>query len=394
MKHPDIETILTDKYLEKINKRKALESLNKKDEEHLYMDFIKNKLKNLPKVSIIVSVKNVAHLLNNSISSIIDQTYKNIEILLIVNISSDSSLEICRKYEKKHKNIHVYEGMFKTESEIKNLGIKKASGNYITFMSGADFISLNYIEYMLYLCIKYNSEISECDLIKVSEAEAAENLFIPPIQEKEKIEVLLPWNAIENLHSSLQHTCLKTVVLWNKLFSINLFSNITFPNNKNFEDEFTTYKLFRKANKIVSSNQILYAYVQKGESKQNLYYDIKRLDILDAYENYMLFFKEMKSPYMLERAGLRYLKIILKIRKEISPFNIVLDNKQKRIDDLDSRFVSIYKYINVLLNKYPYLLSTKNEHQACYNEYQTYIKIINSFNNENLKYKHNKNRLN
>ena len=136
--------------------------------------------------------------------------------------------------------------------------------------------------------------------------------------------------------------------------------------------------------------QILYAYVQIGYSSKQKIFDPHRLDILDAYENYIKFFKEMKSPYMLEKSGKRYLRMILKIRKEISAFDIVLENKTQIIKDLDSRFITIYNYINILSDKHFYLSDTKAEHIALYNEYNTYIKIINSFNNEYLKYKHNR----
>lgn len=169
---------------------------------------------------------------------------------------------------------------------------------------------------------------------------------------------------------------------------------IEFPKNTGFEDEFVTYKLFRNSKKIVSSNQILYAYTQIGNYTYKRSYNEHRLDILKAYENYMKFFKEMNSPYMLERAGKRYLRIMLIIRKEISTFDIILENKEKIIEDLDKRFISIYKYLNYLSSTYSYLADTKNEHKNYFNEYNVYLKTVNSFNKKSLRYGHNQSKKN
>ena len=97
---------------------------------------------------------------------------------------------------------------------------------------------------------------------------------------------------------------------------------------------------------------------------------------------------------MLERAGRRYLRIMLIIRKEISCFDIKVIDKNEIIKNLDSRFISVYKFLNLLCDKYPYLADTKASHKVYYNEYNTYIKIIQDFNKENLKYEHNRRRQN
>ena len=358
------------------------------------LDKKNNLLRQEPLVSIIVSICNNAHLLHTCIDSIIEQTYSNLEIILIDNDSTDSSLQVCKKFAKKDKRIQVYTKIFQATSDMQIFGLEKATGEYITFMNGADFISLNYIEYQLELLSTYDADISECNFIKVPERDVAENIFEPPTQNKERIDILLPWQAIENLHSVSYETCLRTVVLWNKLFKRSLFDNISIPKSRNFEDEFITYKLFRNANKIVSSNQILYGYVQIGFFKHKKVYEEHRLDILDAYENYMKFFKKMNSPYMLARAGRRYLRIMLIIRKEISTFDVILIKKDQIIEDLDTRFMTIYKFLNVLSDKYPYLSDEKPTYKTYYNQYKTYIKIVNSFNKEYLKYKHNQIRQN
>lgn len=353
-----------------------------------------NLLRQEPLVSIIVSISNHAHLLHTCLDSIIEQTYPNLEIILIDNDSSDSSLQVCEKFAKKDKRIQVYTKIFEATSDMQIFGLQKANGEYITFMSGADFISLNYIEYHLELLSMYDADISECSFIKVPERDVAENIFEPPVQNEERVKVLLPWQAIENLHSVSYETCLRTVVLWNKLFKRTVFENVEIPVEKNFEDEFITYKLFRNANKIVCSNQILYGYVQIGYFKHKKVYDEHRLDILEAYENYMKFFKKMNSPYMLARAGRRYLRIMLIIRKEISTFDVILIKKDQIIEKLDTRFMTIYKFLNVLSDKYPYLAEEKSTYKTYLNQYKTYIKIVNSFNAEYLKYKHNQIRQN
>ena len=205
--------------------------------------------KTKPLITVIITVANTAHLLHACLESVTEQTYSNLEIIIIDNYSDDASYKVCEKFANKDNRIKLYSKVFETESDMRSFGLSKATGEYIAFVAGSDFISLNYLEYQLEILSKYNADISECAFIKVPEIVSAENTFEPPKQYKERISEFLPWQAIENLHSISHNTCVKTVVLWNKLFKKTVFENVEFPKRKRFEDEFITYKLFRNAKK-------------------------------------------------------------------------------------------------------------------------------------------------
>jgi len=114
-------------------------------------------------ISIIVPIYNVEIYLEKCLNSIINQTYKNIEILLINDGSSDNSLRICKKYQKKDKRIVLINKKNGGLSSARNAGIDKASGNYLLFIDSDDYIEIDMIE-KLYNNIKSNNaDISICN---------------------------------------------------------------------------------------------------------------------------------------------------------------------------------------------------------------------------------------
>lgn len=104
----------------------------------------------MKKVSVIVPVYNAERFIEVGINSVLNQTYKNIELLLIDDGSKDSSLSILKKYEKKHKDIiKVFHKKNSGVGDTRNYGIEKSSGDYITFMDADDYLDENYIETMI-----------------------------------------------------------------------------------------------------------------------------------------------------------------------------------------------------------------------------------------------------
>ena len=100
-------------------------------------------------VSIIVPVYNVEDYIEDCIKSLINQNYKNIEIILINDGSSDLSEEICRTYQQKDKRIKLYSIQNSGVSTARNLGIKKSKGDYILFVDSDDEVNDNYVSYLL-----------------------------------------------------------------------------------------------------------------------------------------------------------------------------------------------------------------------------------------------------
>ena len=116
------------------------------------------------KVSIIIPIYNCAEYISDCIESIIHQSYSNIEIIIVNDGSSDDSLSICKKYEKKDDRIIIINNKNNGVSYSRNCGIKKSSGEYICFIDADDWIHKNYIE-KLVDCIKNNNDIAMCNYI-------------------------------------------------------------------------------------------------------------------------------------------------------------------------------------------------------------------------------------
>ena len=204
-------------------------------------------------VTIIINVYNGEKFINKCLDSIINQTYKNIEILIINDGSTDNTLNIIKKY--KDKRIKVITTENKGLSLSRNVGIDNARGEYLYFIDVDDWIEFDTIEYLYNLLKKYNTLISTCKPIDVYDY----NVKIK--NEKEKIKVI---DSKEMLKKILLSTD-RSVALWNKLYKKELFDNIRFD-NKIINDLTVTHKLAITAKKITYSNQKKYYYLRHKDA--------------------------------------------------------------------------------------------------------------------------------
>ena len=203
-------------------------------------------------VSLIVLVKNDESYINECLSSILKQTYENIEILIMNSNSKDNSMKICEYYKKKDKRIHIYD--VDKNDNPKNVGISKSKGKYITFVDGKDRISKDYV---MYLCNHIDRE--DADIVCVSAYENKKytrgSLNYNIYKDDEIIENYLHMNLKSNYYG--------------KLYKKSLFKDIEYPNNY-FDDSNTTYKLYDKAKKVVSSDINMYCIVASKNYRYKL----------------------------------------------------------------------------------------------------------------------------
>ena len=118
------------------------------------------------KISIIVPIYNTEQYLERCLKSLINQDYKNIEIILVNDGSDDNSLAICNKYKKNDDRIIVIDKQHTGVSDTRNIGIKRATGDYIGFVDSDDYIDKNMFKKLINGAEKYKCEISMCDLIE------------------------------------------------------------------------------------------------------------------------------------------------------------------------------------------------------------------------------------
>ena len=209
-------------------------------------------------ISVIVPIYNVEKYLDKCIESIVNQTYKNLEIILIDDESPDNSPKMCDKWLKKDKRIKVIHKKNGGLSDARNVGLKIAAGDYIGFVDSDDYIDSRMYEILLSNIKKYNAGISICSY--VDEYDSGKTKIGKHFDEK--IVVLDKMDALQNL--ILEQNI--TNHAWNKLYKKELFDGIEFPVGRKMEDVATMYKLFERTNTLVCSNYIGYHYIQRDDS--------------------------------------------------------------------------------------------------------------------------------
>lgn len=231
-----------------------------------------------PLISIIIPVYNLEKHINKCVDSLLGQTYKNIEIILIDDGSSDASPEICDKYAQADCRIKVLHKINAGVSEARNSGLEIMTGDYVTFVDGDDFVTSDLIECLYNVLSDNNADISTCGHYRL-EFDGSTKYVNLMNTEAESVIVNSGTNAIRDMFYG--KTC--SASSWGKLYKKEIFSNLRFPDYVMGEDTFVAYHAFKAAATVAHTNKPLYYYVQHTASvtnnKANYYkfYDYVRL---------------------------------------------------------------------------------------------------------------------
>lgn len=243
-------------------------------------------------ISVIVPVYNVEKYLAECIESIINQTYEQLEIILIDDESSDCSGSICDKYAQTDDRIIVIHQKNGGAASARNAGLRIASGEYITFVDSDDYLELDAYDKMLLALETYNADVVHGNFRYV---------YVDKSAIYEAYRDLCSFSTPEFLlHFTKEWTCGLSVV---KLFRHNVLSNVFYEEGHLIDDEFFTYKGIMNAEKIVCIPDIVYNYRQRASSvmkNQNTaerrWFD--RLDyIKKRCEDVVVRFPEIKNQY-------------------------------------------------------------------------------------------------
>lgn len=230
------------------------------------------------KVSIIVPIYNVQEYLNECIDSLIKQTYKNIEIILVDDGSIDCSLEICEKYKKKDKRVNVYHKKNGGISSARNLGLDVSDGEYVFFVDGDDYIEPSTIDILMKLVKCYKADIAI--ILKKNSQYLDEKIVIS--------------DGIEMLIHILKISCFE---VWGKIFKRDLFSEVRFPEGKLFEDMYVIPIIFYKAKNSVLYHGGYYSYRIRENSITHRYQKKAPSDICDYVEYVINHIKKIKISH-------------------------------------------------------------------------------------------------
>lgn len=248
-----------------------------------------------PIISIIVPVYNVEPYIRPCIDSILNQTFSDIEVILVNDGSTDNSGVICDEYANNDERVKVIHKEYGGVSSARNVGIQNASGYYIGFVDGDDRISKDMYKELHRLSVSTNSDIAICKLGRVINGQLINQEHNHYVKELEHME------AMKELFKGV----LYRFSLCNKLFHRKCFKDIIFPEGRIHEDLSTTYKLFANANKAIYTNKIGYIYVKRENSILTSKYHEKRLEAFIGWDeilpfmnnNYPQLMKEVSSSF-------------------------------------------------------------------------------------------------
>lgn len=237
-------------------------------------------------ISIIVPIFNVEKYLKRSIESLINQTYENLEILLIDDGSTDRSGEICEHYAKMDNRIKVIHKINGGQASAINLGLNICKGSYIGFSDPDDYINKNFYKNLYILAKKYDTDITECSMIKVKEEEDIEKVYIEEfeVDENEKVELFDSIGGLRKLFGEDFAEYLETIVKVNKIYKKQVFEKIRFSEVRIYEEWGTMYKLYYNTKKNLKLHKVQYVYVQRKDSTVNRPFSKERLLMLDGID--------------------------------------------------------------------------------------------------------------
>jgi len=213
-----------------------------------------------PLLSVIVPCYNVEEHINKCISSIVGQTYSNLEILLINDGSMDNTGMICDSWQARDQRIRVIHQQNRGVSYSRNTGIENTTADYITFVDSDDWIDHNMYTNLMQALLSTNSEIAQCGYCKVFDDGRIEHC---------KTEIK---NGVFEIFGKNEGTLLILdgriweSFLWNKIYKSRLFEHIKFPVGQVYEDPAIMYILFHQAAQSVYLYDEYYFYNQTGNS--------------------------------------------------------------------------------------------------------------------------------
>lgn len=236
------------------------------------------------KISTIIPIYNSENYLQACLESVLRQTYQNLEIILVNDGSTDSSPKICDDYALKDNRIKVIHQKNAGVCVARNVGLKIATGNFISFVDNDDLISVSFFSRLIQIAIENNADIVECGFSK----------FETPLELEKTIRPLNEITEIFNTENALEllmQEYFKQIV-WNKIYRKEVIMDIIFPQDKTSDDEYWTYKVFGNSKIIIKISDILYFYRQHSTSQMAKSYGQQRLDGLGALEVRILYMKE------------------------------------------------------------------------------------------------------
>lgn len=221
-------------------------------------------------ISIIVPIYKVEKYLCKCVDSIINQTYRNLEIILIDDGSPDCCGDICDNFAQLDSRVKVIHKNNGGLSDARNTALDIFTGQYVTFVDSDDWLEKDYIEYLYYLIKKYNSDVSVCEFFNITEDGRYINHYLNNGDEKH----LKNREALEALIKAEKFS----TSAWGKLYKKELFDKRRYPKGRLFEDIPVTYDIFLSNIDVSFGARALYNYLYRSDAISKMTFNEKRMD--------------------------------------------------------------------------------------------------------------------
>lgn len=284
------------------------------------------------KISVIIPIYKVESYIRKCIESVINQSYENLEIILVDDGSPDACGNICDEYARKDTRIKVIHKENSGVSDTRNVGIKNATGDFIGFVDGDDYISSDMFKILYETIKKYNADISIVSYYEMFNEKVIGGM------DSNKLDIINKKEAIIELlrDKKIQSYC------WNKLFKREMFEKIEFPSEKYFEDMATMIQIFEKANIIARIEKPEYYYARRNDSiigSKNLKAYNDYVDIM--FQKYFYVFE--KYPELEPYNAYNFILNAIRLYTIIVSFNL---------EELYDRYEDVYKLLISLIEKH------------------------------------------
>lgn len=253
----------------------------------------------MPQISVIVPVYKVEAYLSRCVSSILGQTFRDFELILVDDGSPDRCGEMCESYAAGDSRIHVIHQENGGLSAARNAGLDwvfaYSDSRYFAFVDSDDYVASEYLQRLLDAAEETGCAISICGIMKTGGEP------IPsPQPEAPMVMSAEDYYCSEEIHGGV------TMVAWNKLYKRFLFEDLRYPKGKLHEDEFTTYRAVYQAGRVAVLYAPLYGYFQNAAGIMRSKWNPKRMHALEAVEEQIAFARRENHPKLLGKAVEQY----------------------------------------------------------------------------------------
>lgn len=246
-------------------------------------------------VSVVVPVYNSEKYLRDCVDSIVNQTYRNLDIILVDDGSTDSSGNICEEYAQKDSRVTVLHKENGGNGDARNAGYKCAKGKWLVMVDNDDLLHWKQIEILLKNANEKDADVVVGNYRAILDDETPDDRAITE-EVYQRAEVLSP-EHLNNAEFIKQRSMILTTP-WSKIWKKTLYENILFPKKSKHDDTWTTWKAYEKAKRVVFVDEVVHYWRNNPESFGRVF-DLSHLEGIDAYaEQLDYFIREKKQRYI------------------------------------------------------------------------------------------------